>query len=97
MSDQQPAAVIATITGADLLAKLDSLSASFSDLSRKLDDVPARVHDNESRLREMVGVPGAVRDHETRLRGLERRMWVAAGAAATIGTFVGWVLQQMGR
>lgn len=97
MTDQQPTPVIATITGADLLGKLDSLSSSFNELSRKLDDVPARVHENETRIREMVGVPGTVQDHESRLRALERRLWVIGGAAAVGGYFISWVLQQMGR
>lgn len=75
---QAPA--LATITGADLLDRLDRLSRDFADMSRKLDDIPRQVH-----------------DHESRIRALERRLWMAAGAAAVAGTFIGWVMQQMGR
>ena len=79
MTDQQPATVIATVTGPDLLRRLDDLTAIVSRLAAKFDAIPDKID-----------------DHEGRIRGLERRLWIASGAAATVGTGIGWVLQQMG-
>jgi len=78
MTTPQPA-IVATISGADLLDRLDRLSRDFSDMSRKLDDVPRQVH-----------------DHESRLRAVERRLWLASGAAGFGGVVTGWLLQIAG-
>lgn len=51
MPDNDPAAVVATISGKDLLDRLDALSTSFTELSRKLDDIPTHVADHEARIR----------------------------------------------
>lgn len=40
---------------------------------------------NEKLPTHVEWVEKELRDHEFRLRGLERRMWVVAGAAAVIG------------
>ncbi len=52
MSEPQPTAVVATISGKDLLDKFDQLTASVYELGRKLDDVPAHVADLEDRMRQ---------------------------------------------
>lgn len=36
-------------------------------------------------------------DHETRLRALERKVWVAAGAATALGGAAGTVAQMLGK
>lgn len=59
----------------------------LNSLGNKFGEMSAKLDD----------IPRQVRDHETRIRALERRLWMAAGAAAAAGTIVGWVLQQMGR
>lgn len=79
MTDQQPTPVIATVTGADLLARLDKLSSDIDGIGRKIDDLPRQVH-----------------DHESRIRALERRLWMASGAAAVAGTLIGWLLKVAG-
>lgn len=43
----------------------------------------------------MSPVPARMEDHETRLRSLERKIWMAAGFAAAIGTGLGTVLSQL--
>ncbi len=43
----------------------------------------------------MSPVPKQVEDHEIRLRGLERKIWMAAGFAAAIGTGLGTLLSQL--
>lgn len=55
--EQAPTAVIATITGKDLLDRLDSLSTSFRDFTQKLDDVPSHVADLELRMRVQESMP----------------------------------------
>lgn len=42
-----PQPVIASVTGEDLLKRLDNISVAIA----KLDDIPAKLHDHESRLR----------------------------------------------
>ena len=50
--------------------------------------------DHESRIRalENDNTPGGHLDHETRIRRLERSVWLAAGAAATVGGTVGTLI-----
>lgn len=43
--------VIATVTGNDLLARLDSISTSVAHLTAKIDDIPLTLHDHEGRIR----------------------------------------------
>lgn len=80
MSADQPTPVIATVTGADLIEKIDKLAAQVAELVGKFGDVPRQLH-----------------DHETRIRALERRLWMALGAASVVGAVAGWFLRQMGR
>lgn len=49
-------------------------------------------HDAVSAMRQELR---QVTDHETRIRGLERRMWLAAGAAAVLGGGLGEGLRAM--
>jgi len=48
---QVPQPIIATVTGNDLLARLDSISTNVAHLTAKLDDIPSTLHDHEGRLR----------------------------------------------
>lgn len=43
----------------------------------------------------MSPIPAQVKDHEDRLRGLEKKIWMAAGFAAAIGTSLGAALSQI--
>lgn len=43
----------------------------------------------------MSPVPSRIEDHENRLRTLERKIWMAAGFAAAIGTGLGTALSQI--
>lgn len=81
--DPTPTRVVATITGTDLLTKLDALTAAVSNVDRKVDPLPAAI----------VDIRSDVSDHEGRLRNLERRIWVATGGSAVVGAVIGWVLQ----
>lgn len=54
MSDEDQV-TIATVSGKDLLDRLDSLSTNFRDFTQKLDDVPTKVADHEIRLRTIEG------------------------------------------
>lgn len=78
--------VIATITGKDLLDQLNSLASNFATMSAKLDDLPATVHDHETRLRTIEG--HSVGDHGTRITALERAKWKGAGVAAGLSSLV---------
>ena len=48
MPDQQ---IVATVTGADLLTRLDALSGNMATMTAKLDDVPRHLADLETRVR----------------------------------------------
>lgn len=37
-----------------------------------------------------------IKDHEMRIRALEKKIWLAAGAAAVIGTFAGQLWSVIG-
>ncbi len=43
----------------------------------------------------MSPVPARVEDHEVRIRGLEKKIWAAAGFAAAVGTGLGTALSQI--
>lgn len=79
MTEPQPVPVVATISGKDLLDKFDSLTASVNQLATKLDDVPSKVADHESRIRALerkvflatggAGVLGAIVGYAVQLIG----------------------------
>jgi hypothetical protein len=43
VTEPTPTPVIATVTGKELLDKLDALASAFASLSSKMDNVPARL------------------------------------------------------
>lgn len=47
----EPQAIVATITGADLLERLDRLGRDIDGIGRKIDALPQKVDDHETRLR----------------------------------------------
>jgi hypothetical protein len=55
VTEATPTPVIATVTGKELLDKLDSLTASVTQLTAKLDDIPHTVADHEQRVRKLEG------------------------------------------
>lgn len=42
-----------------------------------------------------TGISKQMQDHENRIRGLERKVWVASGAAMAVGGTVGAVAQSL--
>lgn len=74
----QPQTVLATITGKDLLDRLDGLTNAFQDLTRKLDDIPGKVADHEKRIRTLEGY--GLADHDTRIAQVERGHWARSGS-----------------
>lgn len=45
----------------------------------------AEIRATHTAVTEMRSELRQITDHETRIRGLERRMWIASGAAAILG------------
>jgi hypothetical protein len=60
-------------------------------IETKLDVANTYQVDHEGRIRalENENTPGGHLDHENRIRRLERSVWIAAGAAATVGGVLG--------
>lgn len=50
---------------------------------------------NEKLPNHIEWVERELRDHEYRLRNLEKKLWVAAGAAAVVGGFGSQLMSQM--
>lgn len=65
------------------------------EIKTRLDLLVGQHSDHEARLRVIEAAPDTsqtLTDHEVRLRGLERRAWVALGAAAAAGGLAGKVV-----
>lgn len=81
-------------TAKELLARLD---VKLDELNRKLDEKMQNVEGRIEKLELAVAqndVRGATRDnnekdHEGRIRSLEKKLWIAAGAASAAGGTVG--------
>lgn len=74
--------------------QLPGLVERMIRIETKLDVSNTNHQDHEARLRalEMDNTPGGHQDHETRIRRLERSVWIAAGAAAAIGSSLGAII-----
>lgn len=66
------------ITPAQMYDEIRQVREEVSHLSALLDPAINSIRDDLKDVREVA------KDHETRLRGVERRVWVAAGVAAVI-------------
>lgn len=62
----------------------------------KLDHALEKTNDHEARIRRLEdNDPPEIGDHETRIRALERKVWVASGVFAFVGTGVGTALSRV--
>lgn len=74
--------------------QLPTLIERMIRIETKLDVSNTNHQDHENRIRvlEVDNAPGGHQDHENRIRRLERSVWIAAGAAAAIGSSLGAVI-----
>lgn len=56
------------------------------------DEIPVVLARIETKLDQVLTVAG---DHEQRIRRLERAIWIAAGAASSVGGIAGTVASQL--
>lgn len=88
----QQSPIIATVTGDDLLKRLDSVSEKLGDLIGKVDNIPHKIDSIET----------VQKDHEGRIRVLESWRWKGAGVASVLsagitGTIVAIIVRTLGK
>lgn len=69
------------ISSSQVYDEVRTLAATVTRMDAKLDGLAERWAAREDLLQ----------DHEDRLRALERKVWAAAGAGATVGAAAGWL------
>lgn len=80
------------ITPTEMYREMLATHQAVRDVAGKLDSALGDT------ARRLDGVDKDLGDHETRIRGLERRMWAAAGAAAVVsGTGAAALSQLFGK
>lgn len=73
------------ISSGQVYQEVRTLAATVTRMDSKLDSLVERLASREALLQ----------DHEDRLRALERKVWAAAGAGATVGALGGWLFGLM--
>lgn len=51
--NDNPQTIVATVSGGDLLSRLDTLSTKMARIEAKIDDIPVHVRDLENRVRTL--------------------------------------------
>lgn len=73
------------ISSGQVYQEVRTLAETVTRMDAKLDGLTER----------LVAREDLLQDHEERLRALERKVWAAAGAGATVGAVGGWLFGLM--